>query len=144
MTEFTFMARRQTGFTLIELMIVVVIIGILAKVAMPNYSQYVVRSSRSAAQGELLALASVQEKIFLNSNNYAFSVTGAYNGTSAGGLGLTSGKTQDGKYTITLDITAASQTYTLTATPVSGSSQASDGNLSINQSGQKLWGSASW
>jgi type IV pilus assembly protein PilE len=125
-------------------MIVVVIIGILAKVAMPNYSQYVVRSSRSAAQGELLALASVQEKIFLNSNNYAFSVTGAYNGTSAGGLGLTSGKTQDGKYTITLDITAASQTYTLTATPVSGSSQASDGNLSINQSGQKLWGSASW
>lgn len=138
------MARRQTGFTLIELMIVVVIIGILAKVAMPSYSQYVVRSSRSAAQGELLALANVQEKIFLNSNNYAFSVTGAYNGTSAGGLGLTSGKTQDGKYTIALDITSASQTYTLTATPVSGSSQAADGNLSINQSGQRLWGSASW
>lgn len=134
----------QKGFSLIEVMIVVVIIAVLATVALPSYSQYVIRASRSAAQSELLELASLQEKIFLNSNSYAFSVTGAYNGTNAGGLGRSSGKTSDGKYNLGLDITAASQTYTLTATPVSGTAQAGDGNLSINESGRRVWGSSTW
>lgn len=136
--------RSQMGFTLIELMIVVAIIGILAMVAVPNYQQYVIRASRSAAQSELLALANLQEKIYLNSNSYAFSVTGNYNGTSAGGLGLASGKSNDGKYSVALDITAASQNYTLTATPVSGGTQASDGSISITESGRRVWGSSTW
>jgi len=142
----TLKTRTQNGFTLIELMVTVVIVGILAAVAIPSYSSYVVRASRSAAQTQLLALAALQEKIYLNSNSYAYSVTNAYNGTSGAnnGLGKTSGTTDDGKYTISLDITAASQTYTLTAAPVVGSAQAGDGNLSIDQSGRKLWGTAAW
>jgi type IV pilus assembly protein PilE len=136
----------QKGFTLIELMITVAIIGILAAGALPSYSAYVIRASRSAAQTELLALAALQEKIYLNTSSYAYSVTNAYNGTSGAtaGLGKTGGRTADQKYTIALDITAASQTYTLTATPIAGTSQANDGNLSINQAGTRLWGTASW
>src|SRR5665647_2167849 len=88
------------GFTLIEMMIVVAIVGILAAVALPSYRNHIIRATRVQAQTELLELAGLQEKIFLNSNNYAFSVTAAYNGTSAGGLGLTSGQTKDGRYTI--------------------------------------------
>lgn len=128
-------------------MITVVIVGILSAVALPSYNNYIVRSSRTAAQNELLAMAALQEKIYLNSNSYAYSVSNTYNGTSGAnnGLGKTGSKTADGKYTLGLDITAASQTYTLTATPVSGTTQASDGNLSIDQSGRRLWGSsASW
>lgn len=139
-------SRYNLGFTLIELMIVVAIVGVLSAIALPSYRNYAIRASRNAAQTELLALAALQEKIYLNSNTYAYSVTRTYNGTASAtsGLGKTSGKTSDGKYSLGLDITAASQTYTLTATPVSGTTQATDGNISINQAGVRLWGSTNW
>ncbi len=136
-----FIAR---GFTLIEMMIVVAIVAILAAVALPAYTQHVVRAARVQAQAELLELASLQEKIYLNSNSYSASVTNAYNGTSAGGLGRSSGQTNDGRYTLALDINAPSQTFVLTATPASGGTQVGDGNISISESGRRLWGSASW
>ncbi len=134
--------KVERGFSLIELMAAVAIVGILAAIAVPNYSNYVIRGSRAAAQAELLELASLQEKIYLNSNAYTANLTTAYNGTSGGGLGKTTGLTADEKYT--LSISAPGQTYTITATPVSGKSQAGDGNLSISENGQRLWGTASW
>jgi type IV pilus assembly protein PilE len=144
--------RRQTlrGFTLIELMITVFIIGIIAAVAYPSYTQYVVRASRQAAQTELVQLSNLQEKIYLNSSAYAASVTVAYDGTSTGGLGHTStkcassDKTTDCKYTITISPTTSGQSYTLTATPVSTSPQANDGLISISSTGAKIWGSTTW
>lgn len=135
---------KAKGFTLIEVMIVIVIVGILAAVALPSYRNHVIRAARVQAQTELLELASLQEKIFLNSNNYTASVTGDYNGTTGGGLGRASGQTNDGRYNLSLDITAPAQTFVLTATPVTGSTQEGDGNLSISESGKRLWGSASW
>jgi type IV pilus assembly protein PilE len=137
---------RPTGFTLIELLIAIAMVGILLTIALPNYVRYTVRASRAAAQSELLALAALQEKIYLNSGTYAYSVTNGYNGTASAtnGLGKTTGKTQDAKYSLSLDITAPSQTYTLTATPMPGTPQAEDGSLSIDQSGKRLWASASW
>ena len=132
------------GFSLIELMIIVAIIGILAAIAYPSYQSYGVRASRSAAQRELLELSSIQEKIFLNSNNYTPNVATAYNGTSAGGLGRSSGLTNDSRYTITLNITAPGPSYTLTATPVVGSAQENDGNISVSENGQRLWNGKAW
>ncbi len=134
--------NRMRGFTLIELMVTVAIVGILAAIAVPNYSAYVVKSSRSAAQTELLQLASLQEKIYLNSNAYSASVTAAYTGNATGGLGNTAGTTSDGKYT--LSVNAPGQTYTITATPVAGKGQVGDGNLSISENGKRLWGTANW
>jgi type IV pilus assembly protein PilE len=94
------MARRSdNGFSMIELMVVVVIIGILAAIVVPSYSNYVIRGAREAAEADLLDLASLQEKIYLNSNAYTASVTNAYDGNATtGGLGRTSGKTTNGKY----------------------------------------------
>ena len=78
---------RRRGFTLIELMIAVALVATLAAVALPSYTEYIKRSSRGAAQSELVELAAVQEKIFLNSNAYASSVTTAYSGSSPVGSG---------------------------------------------------------
>ena len=133
---------REGGFTLIELMITVAVIGILAAIAVPSYVRYTIRSSRQAVQSELVVLASIQEKIYLNSNAYASSVTTAYNGSSTGGLGVPTGKSRDGKYTFS--VTAASATYTLTATPVVGSSQSADGALTINAAENRTWGTVTW
>jgi len=130
--------RVQRGFTLIEVMIAVVIISIIAAVGYPSYTQYVVRASRQAAQGELVQLASLQEKIYLNSNAYAVSVTAAYDGTSAGGLGKTSGLTDDRKYTITVSPSdTPGQSFTLTATPVAGKAQVNDYVIALSSTGAK-------
>ena len=125
-------------------MIVVAIVAVLAAVALPSYRQHLVRAARVQAQAELLELASLQEKIFLNSNSYSASVTTAYNGTSTGGLGRSSGQSNDGKYTLSLDIGTPSQTFVLTATPIDGSTQEGDGNISVSENGQRLWNGASW
>ena len=141
---------KSNGFSLIELMVVVVVVGILAAVALPSYRSYISRAARVEAQAELLELASLQEKIFLNSNNYAFSVTAAYNGTAAGGLGRASKTSKDGRYTLALvdasdtEMTVAAQTFKLVASPTAGGIQVNDGNISVTESGQRLWGSVSW
>jgi type IV pilus assembly protein PilE len=131
------------GFTLIELMIVVAIVAILTMIAYPSYTKYIIRTSREAAQSQLLQFATSQEKIFLNSNAYTSSVTNAYTGAATGGLGVASGKSNDSKYTLSLGNPTAT-TFTLTASPVGGSTQAGDGNITINQSGIRTWGASTW
>lgn len=131
--------KKSLGFTLIEIMIVVVIVGILASIAYPSYSQYVIRASREAAQTELMRMAGVQEKIYLNSNSYtvnAAPITAAYNGTSAGGLGWPA-NTQDGKYSFACVCNA--NDFAITANPVAGTRQVGDGSLTLNSAGQRLW-----
>jgi type IV pilus assembly protein PilE len=133
---------RSRGFTLIELMITVAVIAILAAIAVPSYTQYIIRSSRQAAQSELTELSAVQEKIYLNSNAYSANIGTAYTGQSGGGLGVPNSASRDRKYT--LSVTVSGGAYTITATPVTTSTQKNDGNLTINSSGQRAWGTATW
>jgi type IV pilus assembly protein PilE len=137
-------AARNRGFTLIELMITVAILGVVASIALPSYKTHLVKAARVQAQTEMLEMASMQEKIYLNSTSYTANVTTAYNGTAAGGLGRTSGTTNDGKYALSLAVGTGAQTFLLTATPVVGKPQEGNGNLTISETGQKLWGTASW
>ena len=136
---------RPRGFSLIEVMIVLVVLAVIAAIGFPSYTRYVTRASREAAKSELLQLGNLQEKIYLNSSSYAISVTDPYNGRADGGLGVASGRTGDNKYLLSITPTAGpTQVYTITATPVSGTSQADDGNLALSSDGSRAWGSKTW
>ncbi len=123
--------RTTQGFTIIELMIVVAIIGIQAMIAYPSYEDYIRRANRSEAKNILLRIASEQEKFFSTFNRYSGSITGARTGNPATS-GLNSGdSTQDlvggvvdpndgAYYTVAVALTNANLGYTLTATPQGG------------------------
>ncbi len=63
--------KDQCGFTLIELMVVIAIVGVLVVVAYPSYTDYIVRTKRAAAKAFLMTLAGRQEQFFLDNKRYA-------------------------------------------------------------------------
>ncbi|MEM7543458.1 MAG: type IV pilin protein [Pseudomonadota bacterium] len=102
--------KKQHGFTLMELMITVVIIGILAAVAYPQYNNYTKRARRGEARNFLIDAAARQERYYFDNNSYA-------NTTAL--LGYASANSENNWYTLgiaagaTSDITTS---YTMTAT----------------------------
>ena len=144
------MRNKLKGFTLIELMITVVIVGILAAIAYPSYQNSVTRSRRADAQGALTQLNNAMERVFTQNNTYMPLVGGVPTaptlGAAAGAI-FPSQAPLDGttKY-YDLSISAiTANTYTLRATPITGTSQATDGNLELDHTGAKRWGALnSW
>jgi type IV pilus assembly protein PilE len=119
--------RKQRGVTLIELIVVMVIIGILAAIAIPSYRQYVMRSQRADAQAALLALATAQEKFYLQCGTYA-TAFGAASSCADGEVAF-SAVSEKGWYDLT--IPAANATgFTIRAAPAAGSPQLTDGQCS--------------
>jgi type IV pilus assembly protein PilE len=114
---------RQRGVTLIELIVVMVIVGILAAIAIPSYRQYVIRSQRSDAKDALLALATQQEKFYLQCNTYATGFAAAPNCAAFNLQGTNSSK--NGWYTLTIPVGNATS-YTILATATAGQNQFQD------------------
>lgn len=125
------MPNKIKGFTLIELMIVVAIIGILTAIAFPAYKDWVIRSNRAAAESYMLSIATKEEQYMVDARQYG----------TLSDLGMTTPPSSvSGKYTVsftTLDNSAAPPKFTITAAPVAGTIQASDGNLTLDSTGAK-------
>ena len=121
---------KQRGVTLIELMIVVAVMGILAAITYPSYTQYVLRTHRSEAMNELTRLANLQEQFFADNRSYAPNLTT---------LGLSSDTltTQSGRFQIAVSASAA-RSFTLTATAVGVQAGDACKTFSINQLGQRV------
>jgi type IV pilus assembly protein PilE len=134
---------KQGGFTLIELMIVVAIIGIITAIAFPSYQNMINGAARSTGQADLMAFAAAMER----HNASSFSYKGA------GDAGANTGKPKifasyspssepasNKRYELTIDdVSANGLTFRLKATPISGGTLATDGALFIYSDGRKAW-----
>ena len=129
--------KTQTGFTLIELMVVVVIVGVLAAVAIPSYQSHVIKGNRTAAQGFMLKIATREEQYLLDARTYT---------NALATLGLTQPSETTGKYNFAVTVATATTDpgyvagvalpqYTITATAIGN--QATDGSLTLDNTGTK-------
>ena len=124
----------NAGFTLVELMIAVVIIGILAAIAYPSYTAYVQRSHRAQLKTIMLENAQILERFFTEANAYDVNATGA-----APAIFDRSPKPNEGRLTYSIGVVSDTTSFTLTATPVVGGPMEGDacGKFTLNQLGQR-------
>jgi len=119
--------RNIRGFTLIELMIVVIVIAVLAGIAFPLYNESVRKGRRGGAQADMAELAQNLERWFTVNNTYTTYVIPPRLQRSP----------QQGPIFYTLAVARTQTTFTITATRAGAQSTDRCGNLTLNQAGTK-------
>lgn len=122
------MKRTGLGFSLIELMIAVAIVGILAAVAFPSYQQYLRKGARAEAQSHMMDIAGRQGQFLIDNRAYAATV---------GELSVTTPASVSSKYTIAIATAATPPTFTITATPTGDQAHDTCRILTLDSSGAK-------
>lgn len=119
--------KRQAGFTLTELLIVIVIAAILASIAIPSYRDAVRKSDRRAAQSAMMEIANRERQAFVSNRAFQDETE----------LAFTLPAELEGKYTyaIEVDNDASPPTFEITFTAIGA--QAADGNLTLDSTGLK-------
>ncbi|MCL1040629.1 MULTISPECIES: type IV pilin protein [Shewanella] len=117
------------GFTLIELMITVAIVGILAAIAYPSYINYVTKSGRSEGVAAVMRVANLQEQYYLDNRAYATDMTKL-------GLGASPFVTEHGHYSVASSGTS-SFTITATAQGAQASRDSTCGTITMTSAGVK-------
>ena len=134
---------RQTGFTLIELMIVVAIIGVLAAIAYPSYQRYVIKTKRVDMMTEMQQIASRIEANKITYKRYDRIPLSEIFSNTVSGAGTSFPNNGTALYNITVapvsGTTLNGRNWTLTAEPISGG-QINDGNLTLDFEGEKCRG----
>jgi len=122
------MMKRIVGFSLIELMIVIAIIGILATIAYPSYLDQIRKTRRANAQADLVELASFMERYY--SENFTYK-DGAANPT----LPFTESPKGDNGHYYDLTVVTTLITFTLTATPINDQLADHCGTMTVTHTG---------
>ncbi|MCC4587445.1 type IV pilin protein [Xanthomonas sp. NCPPB 1067] len=118
------------GFTLIELMIVVAVVGILAAVAYPSYAEHIRKSRRAQAKADLVEYAQLAERSHTTNNTYA-------NYRFANGSTTTQSPREGGAAQYTVTFAGNQSTFTLTAAPQGAQAKDVCGTMTLNQAGVK-------
>lgn len=142
-------ARKFTvsGFTLIEVMIVVVIIGVLATIAYPSYRSHIIASNRAAAESFMMSVSSRQEQLMLDLRLYVTSPANPPNTPNdLSNIGLSVPSEVSPYYTISVAVnnSATPPSYSIAAARKAGTVQAKDSaDLGLDSTGTKtpanLW-----
>lgn len=143
-TEYQLSQRHTGGFTLIEVMIVVAIVGILAAIALPNYQSYVAKSHRAAARAQLLQAAQYMQRFYAANDRYDADRGGANTVWSVIPAELLRSPAEGTQlYEISntgASLSTANQSdFQLVMRPIAGAAMANDrcGGFSITQTGAK-------
>jgi len=130
---------HSAGFTLVELMIVVAIVGILSAVAYPSYVRNIEGSRSNDAQGGLTSFANAMEKRYARQNTYRGAATGGIDiGAPANNLFPSQLPIDSNRKYYNLTITVATvNTFTLRATPINA--QVGTGFLELDSTGARRW-----
>lgn len=127
---------KLRGFSLIELMIVVAVIGIISMIALPSYRDYVKKANRSAAQQLMLNISNREEQYIIDRRQYAEILGSSELNIAQDGWTCTNTATtgcSNSNYTVTA--TVSGTTYTITATAINN--QVGDGNMTLTNAGAK-------
>jgi type IV pilus assembly protein PilE len=120
------------GFTLIELAVVAALVAILAVLSIPAYRVHVLRAHRTEARNALLALATAEEKFYLQCNTYTAALDPSGPTTCAPASLAFASESEHGSYT--LEVQAAdTATWNASATAVAGSAQFDDARCRVFQ-----------
>lgn len=126
--------KKYYGFTLLELMISISIVGITTAIALPSYRESVLKTNRSDAQITIAGLATLQERFYFMHNNYTGDFADLIDGAESGEPIAS----QKGHYSIALEVTPDGRLWTMEATAIN--KQAEDHNcakMSVTSKGEK-------